>query len=874
MISPRVGAFCGTNTMLLERDGQLAALRAELDHATAGRGRVAALVGEGGAGKTSLAEAFLAGLPAGVAVLRSACENLTVPDPLGPLHDLAREAGWPIERYLGDAQSERLPLFSAALTAFADSTRTTVVLVEDLHWADDATLDFVRYFGRRIGKAPALLLLTARDDASEGRRRLARALADVPVDRITRLDVPALSAEAVSALASTSGQDAAAIYAASAGNPFLATELIRAGADVLPASVRDATLARSERLSPAGQAALAVVSIFPRRVEPSVLAGMLDRADQGLSECIAHGMLEHHQGGYAFRHEIARRAVEAALTAPERAALNVRALAVLRDTDRISPARLVHHAAEAMDAAAVRELAPLAAYEASRIGAHREAAEHYRAMLRLADDFDPADRALLHSRYAFECHLVGRLPEAIEAQKQARALYRQLGDTVLEGDTVRWLSRMSYLNGCRDDAESYGTEAIALLETQPPGPELAMAYSNRAHLAMLADCAEDAITDGREAIALGQVLGRPDIISHALNNVGTARIWVDVELGLSELRDSLAIALAHNFQEHAARAYTNLGCSLVNALDLTEAARVLAEGIAYCRERDLDTWTQYMSGWLAETCLRQGDLDAVGDIVLPILGDDTASSMMRYNSAGALARLRLRRGDPGIDPLLAEMRSHLSANREVQRLAPYGALLAEQAWLGHGDVGEALQTLREAHAMTPNDRMHAELPVWIARLGAAPEIRSLDALPEPYRAELAGNWRRAATLWQERGAPFDAAMALAGGDEAAQREAVSAFEAVGAYASADRVRARMRQRGIAHVAKGPRRTTRDNALGLTRREMEILQLVGKGFSSKRIAADLAIAPKTVDHHVASLLEKLGSHSRGEAIALAREVGVL
>lgn len=860
--------------MLLERDGQLDALRAEHAEAFAGRGRIVALVGEGGAGKTSLAEAFLAALPATTRVLRSACENLTIPDPLGPLHDLARETDWPIERYLGDAGSERLPLFSAALSAIAARDRVTVLVIEDLHWADDATIDFVRFVGRRIGQLSLLLLVTARDDSSDGRRRLARALADMPAERVTRLDIPPLSPNAVSTLASTSGQNGAAIYAASAGNAFLATELIRAGDGELPDSVRDATLARSERLSAEGRAALAVVSIFPRRVEPSVLAAMLDGAERGLSDCIAAGMLEHHPGGYAFRHEIARRAIEASLTVPERAALNARALRVLRETERVSPARLVHHAAEAMDADAVRELAPLAAHEASRIGAHREAAEHYRVMLRLAEDFDLQERAELYGRYAFECHLLGRLTEAVAAQQQARALYRQLGDVLMEGDTVRWLSRMSYLDGCRDNAELYGTEAITLLETQPPGPELAMAYSNRAQLAMLADCDAAAITDGRAAIALGQVLGRPDIISHALNNVGMARAWVDAEQGIAELRESLSIALAHNFQEHAARAYTNLGCSLINTLRLKEAVELLVEGLDYCRERDLDTWTQYMSGWLAETRLRLGDLDSIGDLVAPILADDTASSMMRFNCASALAHLRLRRGDPGIEPLLAEMRVHLAANQEVQRLAPYAVLIAEQAWLGRGDVTDALETLKRAHAMIPSDFVHPELPLWIARLGARVTIRTPADLPEPYRAELDGDWRRAATLWLEHGATYDAAMSLAGGDEAAQREAVSAFEAMGAYALADRVRALMRQRGIAHVAKGPRRTTRDNALGLTRREMQILELVGKGYSSKRIAADLAIAPKTVDHHVQSLLEKLGSHSRGEAIALAREAGVL
>jgi DNA-binding CsgD family transcriptional regulator len=247
---------------------------------------------------------------------------------------------------------------------------------------------------------------------------------------------------------------------------------------------------------------------------------------------------------------------------------------------------------------------------------------------------------------------------------------------------------------------------------------------------------------------------------------------------------------------------------------------------------------------------------------------------MRFNSAAALARLRLRRGDPGIEPLIAELRYHLQSNHELQRLAPYATLLAEQAWLNHGDRQQALDALAQAHALSESAHVHAELPVWALRLGGKLPVPAGAPMPPPYRAELDGNLKLAAELWRQRGAHFDAAMALAGGDEAAQREAVAAFDAMSAQASADRVRALMRQRGIANVAKGPRAATRANALGLTQREMEVLKLVDRGLSSKRIAAELDISPKTVDHHVAAMMEKLGAHTRVAASAVARDAGLL
>lgn len=860
--------------MLLEREMQLAALRRGVEAAQAGGGGVLAITGEAGAGKTTLVDAFVRTLAPDVRVLRGACENLSIPDPLAPLHDLAREAHWPLADVLAPAGTERLPVFSAALSAFGDTGLTTLIIIEDLHWADDATLDFARYLGRRIAGLPMLFVLTARDDASEALHRLGRVLADIPTRNLTRITVPPLSESAVAAMAAGAGQSSQEIYRTSAGNAFFVTELIQAGASQLPASIRDATAARSEKLAASGRAALDAASIFPRRVEAPILLAMLENEPEGIVECLDNGMLVHSDGAYAFRHDIARRAIETALQAPRRTALNAKALALLQAVGGISIARLAHHAAEAFDADAVRTLGLRAAVDASRIGSHREAADHYAAMLRLPHGFDDLERAQILSRYAIECYFVGRLPEAISTQHQARALYRKLDDKVLEGDALRWLSRLSSTNGQRRDADRFGDEAIALLETQPPGAELALAYSNRAQLSMLADCSARAIADGRDAIALGQVLARPDIISHALNNVGTARVWTDREAGLAELRQSLSLALTHNLQDDASRAYTNLGCSLVNTLDFAEARKVLVEGIAYCVDRDLDVCGVYNIGWLAFVLMTQGDWAEAAERASAVVTRRQISPMMRYPAITALALLRLRRADPGLDDLLAEMTRYVAANHELQRLAPYAAVLAERAWLGSGDIGAALAAIDTALALVTEPAMHPELRVWQKRLGIAPSVVDAAMLPAPYRAELAGDWAGAAAHWHQLGAPFEQAMSLAQGDEAAQRQALVLLDGLGAQAVSARLRASMRRQGIANVARGPQQSTRDNVMGLTRREMEILALVSEGLSSKRIAVALSIAPKTVDHHVAATLEKLGAHSRAQATALARTAGLL
>jgi predicted ATPase len=859
--------------MLLERNSQLAALRHELDEAVAGRGRLVAVAGEAGAGKTALVEAFVAGAGTRARVLRAACEDLSIPDPLGPLYDLAQSAGWPMPR-LAQGEGGRLPLFAEARDVFKGPPPGLLV-IEDLHWADDATLDFVRYLGRRIANSAIMLLLTARNDESEGQKRLRRALGDVPLANVTRIDVPLLSEAAVTELARVTGQDSGPIYRASAGNAFFVTELLRAGATRdLPQSVRDATLARAERLSPDQRSALDAVSVFPRRAEADVLRRVLAGGDELLAACVAAGMLEPSGDGYAFRHEIARRTVEAALPLHRRQALNAQVLAALRLLPDVPAARLAHHAVEARHAEAVRELSPKAAHEASRMGAHREAAGHYEAMLQLAEGFTLDEQAQINSRLAFECHLIGRIGDAVKAQKRARDLYGRLGNRLREGDALRWLSRLSYLNGRRHDADSYGAEAIAMLEAEPPGAELAMAYSNLSQLAMLEDEHEKSIREGKSAIALGEVLGRPDIVSHALNNVGTSRVWSDHQQGRVDLRRSLELALAHNFQEHAARTYTNFGCFEFSALEFGPARELFETGITYCIDRDLDTWRCYMQGWLAETLLNQGSWDEAADKAAEIVAADNVSPLMRYMSVMTVARLRLRRGDPELEPLLAELRAFTVSNGEVQRLAPWATLLAERAWLGLGDRAEALKAIDCAQSLIHSHHQFGELLVWRRRLDPSYVPGDAIGLAEPYAAELAGDWRRAARLWGEIGAPFERAMALLSGDESGKREALQLFEALGAPPVATKVRTMMRRSGISNIANGPRAATRANVLGLTQREMEVLKLVDRGLSSKRIAVELDISPKTVDHHVAAMMEKLGAHTRVEASAVARDAGLL
>jgi DNA-binding CsgD family transcriptional regulator len=733
----------------------------------------------------------------------------------------------------------------------------------------------VRFLGRRIAGSNILLVVTARTDEAGGRAQIRRALAEIPPAHVKRIEVPLLSEEAVVSLAGE--HTGPALFRVTGGNAFFVSELLGAGSgDEPPTSLRDAVLMRADRLSRKARQMLDAVSIFPRRVESNVIDAICGGDHLVHSEdCVAQGLLAAGGGFYAFRHEIARRAVELALKPSQRRDLNARALAALRETTGAALARLVHHANEAGDSAAVRELAPVAGEQASRVGAHREAAELFRTALLHANTFALSERLALLEQFSFECHLIGEMDQAIACQTSALELHRASGNRVREGDCLRWLSRLSYLAGNRVAADRYAKEAIDILADLPSGPELAMAYSNLSHLAMLADRPDEALDHGQKAIALAEpdALDRPDILCHALNNVGCSARFGNPDHGRSLLDRSLATALSLDYPEHAARTYTNRAWFEFNQLDDDQAALFFDVGIAYCVERDLDTWRDYMRGWHAQLQLRHGCWDEAASMALRVLGNESATPLMRYPAVLALAKLRTRRGDPAGE-LLDELARFLETGMELQRFAPYAALVAERAWLGQAEMDLALRLLDEAQALAADPGMVPEVLCWQKMLDPARRKAPTSDMPRVYQLLLAGEWRLAADAWQKQGAPFEQALALFGGDHRSQCEALGIFDQLGATAAAERARTLIRQRGGRIPNVGPRASTRANAAGLTRRQMQVLRLLDEGRSNNEIARTLFVSTKTVDHHVSDILGKLNARSRGEAAAIARSSGLI
>ncbi|MBB3308675.1 ATP/maltotriose-dependent transcriptional regulator MalT [Rhizobium sp. BK196] len=859
---------------LIERAPNLDHLQSLLREAADGRGRLVLLEGEAGAGKSSLAAAFSRAVPAETRVLSGACENFGTAEPLGPWRDIAREARWTLTSV---SAGNWISLFSEVLDLLVGDRQPTLLVIEDIHWADDATLNLIRYIGRRIRNTCLLAVLTARNDDTPGQMRLRRLLADIPPAHWLRIDVPPLSKAAVLELAQQKGLDGEAIFSATGGNAYFVSELVDAGSrDRLPATIRDAVLARADTLSEADREVLYAGSTSPEAFAPELIDAICgDASRTALEACTACGLLVPAGDLFMFRHEIARQAIEQSLPPLRRRALNERALAYFRQCGEASVARMVHHANEAQDIDAILELAPKAAAEAGRLGAHRQAVRHYELALGHAAALDDARRACLYESYAFECHLTGQMERAITAQTNALTLYRALGDMRHVGDNMRWLSRLSYLAGDRKGADAFGREAVEVLEQAAAPAELAMGYSNLSQLGMLAGDAETAILYGERAIALvtTEDIARPEVLCHALNNVGTAICWREPDRARQTLDEALAIALDHGFQEHAARAFTNRAWVEIQLHATAAAEDILARGIAYCIEHDLDTWRDYMRGELSELLTFLGRWDEAAVAAQAVVDNQNAPALSRYPSLVALATLRTRRGEP-TDALLQEMEKFLANTFEFQRLSAHAALMAERAWLGLTDGDAALAGLRQASSLCSEDAAGSMIGFWAHILGETGFAADSTGGDAAVIAMLNGRWQEAADIWTDRRAPYFAALSLLDGDSDALYRALTALEALGATAVAAHVKDMIRKRSGRLATRGPRASTQANAAGLTTREMDVLRLIDEGRSNAEIGARLFVSAKTVDHHISSILAKLNAKSRGQAAAEGRRLGLL
>ncbi len=874
-VAPRAAS---DRSELLERDGLLESLGIAFETAAAGAGRLVLLAGEAGVGKTSLARRFCDDLPGSAVVLWGGCDPLATPQPLGPFTEIADEY-----EPFSDVVAEDGGAYEIASTLLRVGHRRgpVVLVLEDVHWADEATLDVLRVLGRRVGNASVLALATYRDDGLDRSHPLRVVLGDVATaSTVQRLRVEPLSPEGVSRLADGAGMDPGALYALTSGNPFYVTEVLAAGGVGIPGTVRDIVLARVLQLSPGAAAVVEAASIAPPSLDANLLLAVCGEAVDAVDECLASGVLHVVDGAVAFRHELARATVEEALSPARRVALHRAVLTALAHADRgsLNLARLSYHAEAAGDGDAVLRSAPAAAEQAARVGAYREAAAQYARALRFAGALTDGQRAELLEGRSRACYMADDQVEAIAAIQEAVACRERAGDGSKQ---ARALSELCRYLGCRgfvSQAENAVREATRLVEGAPPGREVACVYAGRAWLTGGARGHEaiDACLELADiAIELAERFDDPETALDALVTRGTAELRRDVDVGRATLERAAALGREHGIHEQVARALNNAGGLAAAQHEHDVANSYLTAALDYSVEHDLDLWRINVLALAARSLLDQGRWTDAAERATQLLRDPRDSPWPHHEALLVLALVRGRRGDPGAKEAVEEARAVGVPAEEVDAIVDLAAADAEIAWLeGRLDDVEQVTAGVLAGALERGAHDAANRLLCWRRLAGLPVPAPLEA-SDPYTLALAGDWHAAAARWADLGCPYEHAMALAHSDaEDDMRRALAELQGLGARPGATVVTRRLRELGARDVPTGPRPSTRRNPAGLTARELDVLPLLVEGLRNAEIADRLFVSPRTVDHHVSSILRKLAVETRGQTAAAAERLGLL
>ncbi len=858
--------------VLLERGEELRRLRAALARAHRREGTLVLVSGEAGIGKTSLVRAFAAEVQDEARVLAGACEDLLAPRTLGPFREMVSAAGLTVPPTRD--RPERDAYLDLLLGELGFALRPAVVVVDDAHWADAASLDILRYLGRRVARMPALLVVTYRPGELSDRHPLRRVLGSFDGPDTLRLELAGLSDQAVARLAEQAGLDPDRLVAAAGGNPFYVTEALAAPGEDVPATVRDVVVGRVRGLPEPTQRALEVLCVVPNGADAALLDAVVAGAAAALAPAERVGIVSVSGARVRFRHELARRAVEASLLGARRAELNRAVLAVLHSAGA-EPARLVHHAAAAGDRAALARHAPVAAEEAAAAEAHHETVALARLALGQEAGPDPATAARLHGLAAYALYALTRFGEAAEHADEALRGWEAAGtDTVQLGRALLLASRMQTMVGDPVLAREHAVRALAILEPVGPGADLAHAYGQLGSLdAIEADCAS-AVRWCARAVAAARAADRPDVETHALIYLGVARVGLGDEGGLDDVRAAIELARRLDHGEYLCRGASNLATALIWLGRHPEALPWLEVAEGSARDHGFDYHLFRVLVQRSQVDLFAGRWEVAERQLRELAGSARDPAALLVLPLAPLGRLLARRGDPAAAAMVARAWEMSVQSQQAYRMALAGGAVVEEAWL-RGDaagVRAAAAVLLPLATRAQLVHLRGETLRYLRRVGV--EVEPFDRCPAGFAAGMRGDWRAAATAWAGLN-PYEEALELTEApDPRTAFDGLRRLDELGAPATAALVRRRLSGQGLPGVPRGPQRATRANPAGLTARQFAVLALLAEGLSGAEIAERLVLSRRTVDNHVTAILSRLGVAGRREAVAVAVERGWL
>jgi DNA-binding NarL/FixJ family response regulator len=634
------------------------------------------------------------------------------------------------------------------------------------------------------------------------------------------------------------------------------------GAGNVPPSVADAVRARVLHHQPQAQRILAAAAVLARPASAALLASVAGVPAAAVDECVASGTLVADGHEFAFRHELTRRAVEEGIPHVQATELHRIALLAL-EREGADAAELTHHAVGAGDVDAILRYGPLAGKAAAEASAHREAVVQFKRALEHADQLRPQEHGELEEALADSLSVRDLWAEAEEHWLRAIEIRRTLGDPV---DLSRSLRRygLCLWRLCRtEEARVVEEESFALMRDADDSPERALCFFSMGNRDDLPVDQRRSILD--ECSRIAKDLDDGALVARAL----FGRAFMEADSGIVDfamLEEALEHAIRAGDSSLASAIHTNRYEASIDMLRLDAYSDQYPESLAYCLDHEQHTYSVCMRGSRVTELLRRGRNAEAIALALKTM-EETISPVNRMHLGIGLTVAGFRTGRPEARQWLEQTWELGIGNDETFWMIQVGIAAAQGAWLT-GDPRLVDERVREAYrrGRTNDPWVQGELSGWLSRLGH--DVDRDAEFPSPFSLELAGRYAEAAAAWQAIGCPFEQAVALTWTDEAeSMRRALEIFVELDTRPAAANVRRLLQGKGLRVSApRGPRAATAAHPAGLTAREAEVLDVLREGLTNAEIAERLYLSPRTVDHHVSSILAKLGVSSRAEARA--------
>ena len=754
---------------LLERDEPLAELNRALDAARSGSGRLVCVAGEAGIGKSALIHGFAEQAADHAPVMITGCDDLSTPRALGPIRDLVDRLPDDLRRDLADDLSgTNLSRVLAAIGA----ERGCVVVIEDLHWADDATLDVIRQLAARVRELPVVVVLTYRGEEVGLAHPLRRLLGATRGPHVAQLALPPLSEDAVAALAVGSGRDAAELFDATGGNPLFVTELIAAPPGKLPSSIKDAVIARLGQLPANDAEVVRAISIVPDRVERTAIEVLCGPSDDSLAVAEHRGLLAGDASQIWFRHELVRQAVEDTLASSERVRLHRRMARYLYDRQD-DPARVVHHATHCGDIELLLTAGPAAAHQASAAGAHRQAVQHIEAVLRYADRVPIALRADLLTLQTHSLYLLNHFDASLASAKEAVAVSDQLDDPDQMARSLIAYARTSLWALGPESAREAIERALAVLGEDGDvelraiaHADLARAMGELATLGSVAQANPVAVEHAERALELADRVEQPELRGYALMYLGSARLALGDGAGADDLAQAIRILQEFPRTDLAVRACVNASGAAYRSGRFDQAERYVEHGLQLAKGTEFFSGGYRLALTRASVRVSRGQWREAESELRSLLSSDGEPGIMGPFARCLLASVLARRGEhEAARELVVLARDAATGSNERRLVGPVAIAAVETSWLA-GRSDDLLELAEPALARAAGVADHtiaAELSRYLQWAGQ--EVPVVESAPEPWASGLRGDWRAAAGQWRRRGEPYEEALELLSGDE-------------------------------------------------------------------------------------------------------------